>query len=1058
MINILNIAEDLKEYLLNNADVRVEDDRHFFKIKIRNYFGIDVYIMPDDDISEDVSVVKKSFYDGFNAYVLKQKGKYEDNPQDNSRLFYLKDINSIDSFKIEFKIEVDEDDETYIDSLFSGDYIDYGNRIRLTSMLDSSQPDPKKFKTPVITFYSYKGGMGRTTTMVSYAIDLALRDKKVFIIDCDLEAPGYINFFNLSKHADLKEGKINGFAEYLCDKEFFKTNVEFPLQNYYLNITDWDYDKDEKLRNIYLMPAGNLNSEINRQHYLEALARINIANPFSINKHFEELITQIENVIEPDVILLDSRTGFNDIIGTAISYLSDMIVGFFGNNAQSKPGLDNLLDEYAKGNFKLTLVNSILSENTDERFSDFKQEVYDHLKEKRDDIDYFPLYRHSILETIGIENNDDEKYISLLKNKELEDFVSIFKNIDTILSTDIMEEQRQDGIKDEQTEQTIVNTINASAESGQKDDIEVIDDKSDYKKVIGNIDLSMLNSYKNNDNQADNKLKHAKTVDLRKHLLDNLLVTLKNVKAFAETTDMNRNIFFYRDCMNELFDDYKFLIRGYKGTGKTYLYRALATNDAIITKNIRTRANNQRTKEHRGKVTDNKLKFIDIISLEKGDKDKSFDFTGLAFNASPIKDDPEYFFTRFWQIHIWNSILLDKEFESIKNASVLKDYIQPIGGATSIKNYQYLIEKGIDVFIEIEKDMNAINNQLANSEEPTTLFILIDQLDSKIKPQYWSIAVSPLINYWRENYNTYSNILPKIFIRTDLMKRIKGTNTARLSENVINIEWSIEEILGYFIKLAINSNKQSFDIFFEILSRIKAGKYEYIINRYKYNPKSKFSDETNQNQIYPLLPNELRPFVYAFFGREVKSSKGGLGQPDEYFKRNYANADQTSISMRPFINIFSSKTIEKAKKDNPKYGYVTAIIPSEAYASKEIRDFAVDEYFKDLSQNEFSGDLMIFKNFLTSAEGKEFSYKTLTLNDFDKMMKIIVEKNTDNFETVKDANDLKSLLEANGIIAEYTWPSIGKIYRFAPLYYYSWHLKSTKFDKPIAEDAVYGGF
>lgn len=1058
MINIINIAEALKTYLLNNENVHVVNSRHFFKIKIRNYFGIDVYIMPED-IDDDIAILKSSFYDGFNQYIQNLKDKYENNPADNEDLYYLKDVNDIGSFKIEFKIETEEDDEKYINALFSGDYIDYGNRIRLTSMLENDKPEIKRFKTPIVTFYSYKGGMGRTTTMVSYAIDLVLRDKKVFIIDCDLEAPGYINFFNLSKHKDLKAGKINGFVEYLCDKEFFKSNVEFQLQNYYLNITDWDYDKDKKLRNIYLMPAGNLNEDNNRRHYLEALARINIANPFSINKHFEELITQIENEIGPDVILLDSRTGFNDIIGTAISYLSDMIVGFFGNNAQSKPGLYNLLDDYKKGNFELTLVNSILPEGADDKFDSFKQDVLNHTPDTYDDINLFPLFRHSILETLGIENNDDEKYISLLKNNELEDLSSLFKNIDNILSKDIIEEQHQEGIKDNEQEPNLGDKNTVSIENGNNSDNVVNSGNNNHSiQIVGTIELPKSNDYKVTPNLIENKLKTERTIVLRNHLLDNLLRTLKNIKAFAETTDMNPNIFFYRDCMNELFDDYKFLIRGYKGTGKTYLYRALAENNETITKNIRLRANNQRLKEHREKVTNNKLKFIDIISLEKGDKNKAFDFTGLAFNQSPIKDDPEYFFTRFWQIHIWNSILLDNDFEPIKNASKLKEYILPIGGATSIQNYYNLIAKGIDVFIEIEKDMKAINNYLANNEEPTTLFILIDQLDSKIKPQYWSKAVSPLINYWRENYNTYSNILPKIFIRTDLMQRINGTNTARLSENVINIEWSIEEILGYFIKLAINSKQQSLELFFELLSRIKGGKYESVINKYRNNPKTMFSDETNQNQIVPLIPQELRPFVYAFFGREVKSSKGGLGQPDEYFKRNYANADKTSMSMRPFINIFSDKTIEKAKKDNPKYGYVTAIIPSEAYASKETRQFAVDAYFTDLSNNDFSEDLKIFKDFLTSSEGKEFSYKTLTLSDFDKMMKTIVEKNKDSLKYVKEDNDLKSLLEANGIIAEDTWPSIGKIYRFAPLYYYSWHLKSTKFDKPIAEDAVYGGF
>jgi MinD-like ATPase involved in chromosome partitioning or flagellar assembly len=47
-------------------------------------------------------------------------------------------------------------------------------------------------KTPgtIITFYSYKGGTGRTMALANLAWVLASNDKKVLLIDWDLEAPG----------------------------------------------------------------------------------------------------------------------------------------------------------------------------------------------------------------------------------------------------------------------------------------------------------------------------------------------------------------------------------------------------------------------------------------------------------------------------------------------------------------------------------------------------------------------------------------------------------------------------------------------------------------------------------------------------------------------------------------------------------------------------------------------------------------------------------------------------------------------------------------------------
>ncbi len=47
-------------------------------------------------------------------------------------------------------------------------------------------------KPKVITFYSFKGGMGRTTTLASVALQLVRKKKNVMMIDMDIEAPGDI--------------------------------------------------------------------------------------------------------------------------------------------------------------------------------------------------------------------------------------------------------------------------------------------------------------------------------------------------------------------------------------------------------------------------------------------------------------------------------------------------------------------------------------------------------------------------------------------------------------------------------------------------------------------------------------------------------------------------------------------------------------------------------------------------------------------------------------------------------------------------------------------------
>lgn len=47
----------------------------------------------------------------------------------------------------------------------------------------------------IVTFYSYKGGVGRTLALANIGVLLAKHGKRVLLMDWDLEAPGLERYF-----------------------------------------------------------------------------------------------------------------------------------------------------------------------------------------------------------------------------------------------------------------------------------------------------------------------------------------------------------------------------------------------------------------------------------------------------------------------------------------------------------------------------------------------------------------------------------------------------------------------------------------------------------------------------------------------------------------------------------------------------------------------------------------------------------------------------------------------------------------------------------------------
>lgn len=985
MIHISDIANKIKVFLENKGE-------EHFKIFVRINFNIDVYVLtPNIAIAKDY---QKEFIDSL-CSSTSDDAVIDDYYKAHSQ-----------SLRINFNIVNldDADGDPFYANMFNTQdgVIDWGPRYRFDSLLRNGIAENAQRastpQAPIVTFYSYKGGMGRTTTMVAYAMSLAANKdvakcKQVVIIDCDLEAPGYLNFFDLSEHNGLKSGKKNGFVEFVCDAQLTLNPSDLDINDYIINVgldnkNSFAYNN---LDNIWLVPAGNLNegysdieSSSDRNDYLEGLAKINLSSVPSVIKYFNLLFDKINETIHPDIILIDSRTGFNDIFGTAALYLSSYVVGFFGFSRQTQPGLINLLKDYYKttNTFKLQLVFSILPENaTEEWINHHKDHVLEYINyigtENKDYPSFLYLHRNSLLERIGTgEEQSDSEFVNLVKERQFADYNALF-----------------DQINDQFFKEKEVELFTSDTPA----------------------------------------------LKLRNAVLTQLKNALVNVANFAEDTQINEEQFFYRECMKELFDSKKFLIQGYKGTGKTYLYKALG--DKEIALNIQKWAG----------MNDSSMLdsiFINILPANE----TSIVFDNIRYGGI---EEPEYYFNMFWQIYTWNVLLLREEFGEIKNTSELREFIKPLEGPGYAKEallrIDELINMGVKSSIVIEKDFVRINEFLSRTSK--RLFVLYDRLDTCINPLRWNKAVSPLINYWRNNCESFSNIVPKIFVRTDLFRQIEGTNTARLESNITHIEWSIGEVFGYFFKLIFSDSKAS-KAFWAIAEKVG-------INSQYIKLTKKSFDKFPKNQFKSLERPAMSPIIQVFFGKVVKVGKSSLGTPWDYFSKELANADHTAISLRPFINTMDNNAVDIALSRTEKDVQNGIILP-EIYASKSVRDETTEKYFADLTQDAFSKDLLRFKEVIRTSEGEKFRYKSLTEGQFEELINTTYNKIEDS-AVVKSTADLKRLIFANGIMAEKTTTK-GRFYRFAPIYWYSWGLVNSILENEekrrpnkLIEDETYEG-
>jgi MinD-like ATPase involved in chromosome partitioning or flagellar assembly len=171
-----------------------------------------------------------------------------------------------------------------------------------------------------IAFYSYKGGTGRSLALANAARYLARLEFRVVALDLDLEAPGlHYKFSTNSDGSALSVDK--GIVDYISSFIYSGRPPE-SLGPYSVDVLVPGVEHC-----LTLIPAGSLPSK----SYWSKLSGIDWHNlfysPTSMGVEiFMEFKSRIEDELNPDFLLIDSRTGITEMGGVATTLLADKAI------------------------------------------------------------------------------------------------------------------------------------------------------------------------------------------------------------------------------------------------------------------------------------------------------------------------------------------------------------------------------------------------------------------------------------------------------------------------------------------------------------------------------------------------------------------------------------------------------------------------------------------------------------------------------------------------------------------------------------------------------------
>ena len=207
---------------------------------------------------------------------------------------------------------------------------------RLATEANWAHIAPETEGIPRIVFFSIKGGVGRSTALAATAWHLAQEGKRVLVLDLDLESPGLSSALLPSERQPMY-----GITDWLVEDLVDNGDAIFDSMAATSNLS---HDGE-----IHVVPAHGAD----HGEYIAKLGRVWMPKIHANGSRemwstrLMRLLKALEARIQPDVVLIDSRSGIDEIASACITDMgANLILLFALEGEQTWNGYRMLFEQW----------------------------------------------------------------------------------------------------------------------------------------------------------------------------------------------------------------------------------------------------------------------------------------------------------------------------------------------------------------------------------------------------------------------------------------------------------------------------------------------------------------------------------------------------------------------------------------------------------------------------------------------------------------------------------------------------------------------------------------